>query len=86
MGNGHEDILNLEIYSKKDLIKSEFCESKNSKEIAFMISSDIKMNDFQMLWEFSKLNNVRGRIDLVQIFKEFSFKFKNMVTLLLNLV
>ncbi len=82
VGNSHEDLLNFEIYSRNDLIKKEICESKNSKEIAFMISSEMRMSEFQMIWEFIRLNNVKGKIDLSQIFNEFSFKFKNKVIII----
>ncbi len=38
------------------------------------------MSEFMIKWEFQKLNNVIGKIDLNQIFKEFAFKFRNSVS------
>ncbi len=39
------------------------------------------MSEFAIEWEFQMRNNVKGKIDLSQIFKEFSFKFTNSVIL-----
>lgn len=49
------------------------------REISLVIDSDIKINEFTMFWKFKKLNNVSGKIDFSQIFKEFSFRFKDRV-------
>jgi hypothetical protein len=81
IGNNHDDLINFDIYSRNDLIKREHCEKKNFKEISFMVNAEIKLNEFAMEWEFDKHNNLRGKIDLGQIFKEFSFKFANSVFL-----
>lgn len=80
IGNPHDDILTFDIYSRNSLIKKEVCEVKSTKEISLVIDSEMKMSEFTMNWEFSKLNNVRGKIDFSQIFKEFSFKFQNRVS------
>ena len=60
---------------------------KNTKEISLVIDSEMKMSEFIMNWEFQKLNNVMGKIDFSQIFREFSFRFqklKNAPTVLLK--
>ena len=51
-----------------------------------MVDSEIRMSEFVMNWEFDRLNNVKGHIDLGQIFKEFSFKFKTSVNYFLKLL
>jgi hypothetical protein len=81
--NIHNDLIKFDIYSKNDLIKKELCEHGNSKEISFIVNSEIKLNEFAIEWEFDKHNNLRGRFDLGQIFKEFSFKFSNSVNIIL---
>lgn len=50
-----------------------------------MVDSEIKLSQFTMNWEFTKMTNVKGRMDLRQIFKEFSFKFKNIVRIINDL-
>ena len=42
------------------------------------------MSEFNLEWEFQNRNNVKGRIDLSQIFKEFSFKFTNSVLIVIK--
>jgi hypothetical protein len=44
----------------------------------------MKMSEFIIKWKFDKLNNVMGKIDLSQIFKEFAFKLKNIVSKIIN--
>jgi len=78
--NCNDDSLNLQIFSRDNLIKQEICDNQNLREISLVIDSEIKMSEFSMLWEFDKLIDLKGKIDFNQIFKEFSFKFKNRVS------
>lgn len=80
----NDDSIKFEIFSKDELIKTEFCDIHNSKEISFVIDTEIKMSEFNMNWEFTRLNNVKGNLDLSQIFKEFSFKFRNSIKFEIN--
>jgi hypothetical protein len=83
--NIHNDLINFEVYSRNNLIKKEFCENNNSKEISFIVNSETKINEFAIEWEFDKHNNLRGKFDLGQIFKEFSFKFANSVRIIIKI-
>lgn len=76
ISNSHEDSINFEIFSGDNLLKSEVCEYKNSKEISLLINTELKLADFYLNWKFLK-NKIKGKIDLSQIFKEFEFKLKN---------
>ncbi len=68
--------------SGENCIKQEICDSRHSKEISLVIDSEIKMCNFKMKWDFSRLKDVNGIIDFSQIFKEFSFQFQNPVNYL----
>lgn len=76
--NNNEDSLNLEIFTDNKLLKSEICESKNSKELSLLLNNELELSNFLIVWKLrDKMTN--GKIELNQIFKEFQFSIKNEV-------
>ncbi len=76
VGNNNDEAINMEILAKENLIKKESCEPLNYKEISFIVDTEKKLNEFIMLWNLNKVKIITGKINLMQIFKEFSFKLK----------
>ena len=68
----------MDIYTDNKLLKNEICQGKNCKELSLLLNNEIDLSNFLINWKL-KENEISGKIELNQIFKEFRFSIKNEV-------
>jgi len=54
-------------------------EPNTVKELYLLVNSEANLSNFYIRWELLPLKEVRGKLDLVQVFKEFSYNFTNII-------